>query len=620
MKLGRGRLLTRFTAAAAAGLGLVAAAVLMAPAASVSSAAGAAKPVVFTVGITNEVDSFNPFDGVESESYEMWALMYDYMISYSNKDLSPAPALAKSWDTSKDGLTWTFHIRTGVKWSDGKDLTAHDIAYTYNRILDGGPEAASWASYLASVAKVTAPNDTTVVLKLDKPNAVLPLLPMPIIPEHIWKNVKESEVKTYANENDPVGSGPFRLVHGKAGGPLYQFVPNRHYWRGVSPIDQLNFRVCKAEDPLVQSLKAGDVDFAEDISPLQVKALQGEAGITAQMGASPGFEEIAFNTGSKDPKTEKPIGDPNPAVQDPKFRFALNFAINRQEIADKAFQGGAAPATTIVPSTYPQYQWKSPDPKAFAYDPAKARQLLDAAGYKVGSDGFRTLPDGKPIGTLRLFARSDSETSVSTENFLKEWLHDVQIDSKVTAFESSKLTNVILDGDFDIFDWGWYVDPDPDSMLSYFTCAQRGGWSDSWYCNPVFDRLYARQHSQLDQAKREAEIKRMQKILYRDAPYLVTVYDKTGEAYRSDRFHGFVPQPNPGGVLLFQYGVRDYIHLKVGPATSDGGVSSAGSSGQGIQNTTAVIVLIVAGLCIFAMGASLGGWAGYRKATVDYRE
>jgi peptide/nickel transport system substrate-binding protein len=221
---------------------------------------------------------------------------------------------------------------------------------------------------------------------------------------------------------------------------------------------------------------------------------------------------------------------------------------------------------------------------------------------------------------LRLFARSDSEKSLSTENFLKEWLDDVQIDSKVTAMESSKLTNVILSGDFDIFDWGWYVDPDPDSMLSYFTCAQRLGWSDSWYCNPAFDKLYARQHSELDAAKRQAEIKKMQQILYRDAPYLVTVYDQTGEAYRSDRFHGFAPQPNPGGVLLFQFGVSNYLNLKVGPDPGSSTAASAGSSGAGIQNTTAVIVLIVAGLCIFAMGASLGGWAGYRKATVDYRE
>ena len=130
----------------------------------------------------------------------MWALTYDYMVGYSMDDMSPVPALAKSWETSDDGLTWTFDIREGVKWSDGEPFTAADIAYTYNRVLTGDVEGALYGSYLTSVSPSTAPDDTTVVLKLTKPNAVLPLLPIPIIPEHIWKNVSEKEAATYPAE------------------------------------------------------------------------------------------------------------------------------------------------------------------------------------------------------------------------------------------------------------------------------------------------------------------------------------------------------------------------------------------------------------------------------------
>ena len=99
--------------------------------------------VTFTVGLKNEVDSFNPFLGIEAPSYEMWSLTYDFMVGYSMDDMSPVPALAKSWKTSDDGLTWTFKIREGVKWSDDVPFTAKDIAYTYNRVLDGGTEATS---------------------------------------------------------------------------------------------------------------------------------------------------------------------------------------------------------------------------------------------------------------------------------------------------------------------------------------------------------------------------------------------------------------------------------------------------------------------------------------------
>jgi peptide/nickel transport system substrate-binding protein len=580
--------------------------------------AAADDKTVFTVGILNDVDSFNPFLGIEAESYEMWALMYDYMITYNMKTMAPEPGLATSWETSDDGLRWTFHIRTGVKWSDGQPLTAADIAYTYNRVLDGGPESASWGSYLKSVKTITAPDAKTVVLALDKPNAVLPLLPIPIVPEHIWKDVSEDDVKTYANETDVVGSGPFRLVSGRAGGSLYKFEVNPDYWGGRPNIDEIIFRVFNAEDPAVQALVKGEVDFVDGITPIQVKALQGKDGITAILGNSPGFDEIAFNVGSVNVQTGKPMGDPNPALMDPKFRYALQFAIDRDAIAERVYQGGGEPASSIIPTTYSTWHWEPPSQDAPTYDPDKAASLLDAAGYKLGSDGKRTMPDGSPIGTLRLYARGESPTSVDTMNFFKEWLGDLGIDASITNMESGKLTNVILDGTYDIFQWGWYVEPDPDSILSYFTCGQRGNWSDSWYCDKRYDRLYNTQHSETDDAKRVAEVKRMEKQIYYDAPYLVTVYSKIGEAYRSDRWTGFVPQPDPGGVLLFQYGVYNYVHIK--PVTSSTAAGGSGSA-SGSSNTTAIVLSsLISGLVLFVVGGLIGGWVGYRRASVKLRE
>lgn len=615
------RLIARRASAVTAALSLAFAAAAWGMTAQPAAAADG--DLTFTVGITNEVDSFNPFNGIEAESYEMWALMYDYMITYSDKDMSPQPGLAESWDTSTDGLTWTFHIRTGVKWSDGEDLTAQDIAYTYNRILDGGPEAASWRSYLASVDTVTAPDDETVVLKLSEPNAVLPLLPMPIIPEHIWKDIPEDEVKSYPNEpagtDQPVvGSGPFRLIEGKAGGPAYRFVKNPDYWQGEPAIDEVDFRVFRSEDTQVQALTAGEIDFADGISPLQVQSLQSNPDITALLGDSPGFDEIAFNVGSIDTKTGEPMGDPNPAVLNQDFRFALNFAVDREQLIKVAYQGAGTPGTTIIPPSYSGFRWEPDDPDAFAYDPDKAKQLLDDAGFTVGSDGWRTMPDGTPIGQLRLYARSDSETSLSTMKFMQEWLKDVNIDSTVIAVESSKLTNIILDGEFDLFQWGWYVEPDPDSMLSYFTCGQLGGWSDSWYCTDEYDKLYEEQHAETDLAARQDIVKQMQQMLYDAAPYIVTAYNQIGEAYRSDRWEGFVPQPNPGGILLFQYGIANYLNIR--PAgTSDGTATGGGSGGDGIDGGQ-VIALGVTGIALFLIGGAIGGMAGYRKATVDYRE
>jgi peptide/nickel transport system substrate-binding protein len=593
--------------------------------------AAAADKSTFTVALTGNVDSLNPFLGVEAPSYEMWALMYDYLVGYSMKDMSPAPAQATKWETSTDGKTWTFHVRDGVKWSDGQPLTAADVAYTYNRVLSGGVEANNWSSYLNNVTKVTSPDASTVVLTLKKSNAVLPLLPIPIVPEHVWKNVSEKQMKSFGNEptggKPVVGSGPFRLAQGKTGGSTFTFEKNPDYWGGTPHVDQVVFRQYKADDPAVQALIKGEVDFVEDIPALQIRALKGKEGITAREGVSPYFDEIAFNTGARDPKTEKPLGDGNAALKDVKFRQALSHAVDTARVVKSAFQGAAERGTTIVPSTYGNYHWTPPKDEAYSFDLGKANQLLDEAGYKKGAGGKRMMPDGKPIGSLRLFARSDAKESIVTLDLFKEWLADLGIDSLVTVMDSSKLSEVIVEGNYDAFEWGWYVEPDPDSILADFTCAQRGGLSDSWYCDKAYDAMYDQQNSETDDTARTALIKQMQQKLYEEAPYIVTTYATIGEAFRSDRWACFQPQPDPGGVLLQQYGARNYSLLR--PAKEAGscsgvataiGAGGARAQAAGEKDDGGGAGLIITGGLIAVIGAAGVLFFVRRRGTATERE
>jgi peptide/nickel transport system substrate-binding protein len=616
-------------------LGLFLGSLLPGLAATATSPAAGASKVVFHVGMLGEgVDSLNPFLGFQAPSYEMWGLTYDYLTDYAMKDMAAIPGLATKWTTSPDGKTWTFTVRSGVKFSDGVPLTAADVAYTYNRVLHGTVEKSNWLSYLQGVTEVTAPNATTVVLKLKAPSATLPLLPIPIVPEHIWKDVSASQIKTYAagptGGKPVVGSGPFRLVQGTADGQTFKFEANPDYWGGAPHIDEVDFQFYKNDDSAVQALLKGEVDFVEGITALEVKSLSGKPGVTAHNGNSPGFDEIAFNAGSVSAATGgHPIGNPNPAVLDPKFRHALGYALNLPQLISKVYQGAGLPGSTIVPPSYPDYHWEPPADQAFSFDLTKAGQLLDAAGYKLGSDGKRTLPDGKPIGTLRLAARSDSPTSLNTMDYFKTWLGDLGIDSQVSTYSSSQLTNVIYKGNFDAFQWGWYVEPDPDSMLSYLTCGQRQGSSDSFYCNKKYDALYSAQHISTDHAQRVAQIKKMQEILFRDSPYLVTAYSSIGEAVRSDRFACFVPQPNPGGIWLEQYGVYNYIHAQpvtngaspscdeaasgglTGAVTATKGGSSSGVGAPVLIGGGAVLVVLLVGLGVVGMR---------RRTTVQDRE
>jgi peptide/nickel transport system substrate-binding protein len=585
-------------------------------------------PVTFTVALNDEVDSLNPFLGVNAASYEMWTLTYDYLIGYKMTDMSPEPMLAEDWDTTEDGLTWTFHMRDDVKWSDGEDLTASDVAYTYNRILTGKVEGNNWESYLNNAESITATDDQTLVIQLSQPNATLPLLPIPILPEHVWQNVDSKAIKSYPagpEDGQPVvGSGPFRMVEGVAGGSTFRFEANPDYWGGAPHVDQVVFKVYKSNDPMIQALIKGEVDFVEDITPLQVEALQKEPGITAQNGVSPLFNEIAFNTGAVDTETGEPIGDANPAVLDKAFRHALGWAVDNEQIVKTAYQGGAIPGTTIVPSAYEKWHWEPPEDVKFTFDLDKAAEELDAAGYTMGADGKRTMPDGSPIGTLRLFARSEAKTSVDTMDLFQGWLAELGIDSEVTAMSGNALYDRILEGTYDAFEWNWYVEPDPDGILADFTCEQRGGLSDSWYCDEEYDAMYKAQNSETDPDARAEIVHQMQQQLYEDAPYLVTAEASIGEAVRNDRFACFQPQPDPGGVWLVQYGARNYTLLRPADEAGDcDGVTTAlgASETKGEDSSSGFSTALIVGGVIVAVVVIVGGVVLLRRrSTAAERE
>ena len=575
-------------------LGLLVASLLSGLAAG--SPAAAKDKVVFHVGMLGEgVDSLNPFLGFQAPSYEMWGLTYDYLTGYTMKDMSPAPGLATKWTTSSDGKTWTFTVRSGVKFSDGVPLTAADVAYTYNRILHGTVEQSNWLSYLNGVTKVTAPNATTVVLKLKQPVATLPLLPIPIVPEHVWKNVSEKEIKSYPAEptdgKPVVGSGPFRLVQGTADGSTFKFEANPDYWGGTPHIDEVDFQFYKNDDSAVQALIKGEIDFVDNITALEVKSLQSHSDITAHNGNSPGFDEIAFNTGSVSAATGgHPIGNPNPAVLDPKFRHALGYALNLPQLIQKAYQGAGLPGTTIVPPNYNQYHWEPPADQKFTFDLAKAGALLDAAGYTKGSDGTRNLPNGQPIGTLRLAARSDSPTSLDTMDFFKHVAQRPRDQERGLDVQLQPADRRDLPGQLRRLPVGLVrrAGPRLDAQLHDLRPAA-GLVGLVLLQQAVRQALRRSSTSRPTRRKREAEVKKMQEILYQDSPYLVTAYSSIGEAVRSDRFACFVPQPNPGGIWIEQYGVYNYIHAKpaADAGTCDTATTTAGDTLTGAVQATA---------------------------------
>src|SRR5829696_7996295 len=246
--------------------------------------------------------------------------------------------------------------------------------------------------------------------------------------------------------------------------------------------------------------------------------------------------------------------------------------------------------------------------------PAARRGRLQGRRRRQGPGDARrrpaaALPAGRPPGVQHL------QQSVQ---FMQGWLRDIGIATEVKVVEENRLTEIIGQGEFDMFEWGWVVEPDPDYQLSTFTCGSRsykqGGdvlanLSDSFYCNPAYDKLYEQQKVTIDPAKRAEVVKQMQKMLYDDAPYVVTFYYDELQAYRSDRFAGFRPQPDPGGVVLFGYGTYSYLNITTPQAAAAG--DDDGGSG---------VPLILIGGAVAVLGAAGVMLALRRRSTQDERE
>ncbi len=605
--------------------GVAAIAIAAVPVAAVPQAQ-AADPVVFTVGMLSDVDSLNPFTGVLAESYEIFQLQYATLMQPSSADFTPAPGLAESWEESADGKTWTYTLRPDLVWSDGTPLTANDVAYTFNRILEGRYEQRNYGNYVRNITSVEATDDRTVVMTVSAPSPIMERLAVYILPEHVWSGVDAKAVKSFANEpeGEPlVGSGPF-LVAERRTGQFIRLIANDSYYAGRPKVDELVFRIYNNPDALGQALIKGEVDFATGLTADVFSTLEGQEGITTYAGDYSGFNELAFNMGAAT-ADGKPIGDGNPHLQDQQVRLAISHAIDRQQMVDKILNGYGTPGSTIIP---PLYTTLHIDPGTQTYDPALANQILDDAGYAMGPDGVRVGPDGVPM-KYRLFVRTDSDSSVKSGEYFKSYLAAIGIEAEVKPVDENALFEIIGRGEFDMFEWGWVVEPDPDYQLSTFTCAKRsyedGGeiyadLSDSFYCDEEYDQLYAAQSEETDQTARADIVKQMQQILYDAVPYVVTYYYDNLEAYRSDRFTGFVGQPEGSGSLLFQYGVYTYANVAPVSADSGGDTTSSPSPGasesadasggtaeptSGGSNTGLIIGLAIAALVIVGLVVAL---------------
>lgn len=591
--------------------------------AAAPAAADAASPggSTLTVAVAQQVDSFNPFTAQLAVTTNILSHVYDSLVTNDQVTSNPAPALAESWDTSDDGLTWTFDLRDDVTFSDGEPLTSDDVAWTFTTIMENEAAATANGSYVAGFEEVTAPDEHTVVVELSEPQATMESLTVPIVPRHVWEPIIEGEGDAfgeYAADGEAlpsVGSGPFVLT-GHDRGQSITLEANPDHWNGAPGFDNLVFRYYAEKDAAVEALRSGEVSFVYELTAAQADALSDASGIAVNFADGKRFQAFTVNPGAVTQDGEE-FGDGHPALEDRTLRQAIVMAIDNQEIVDKAHGGRATAAGGYIPTRYTDFHWSPEgDGAILAFDPDAANEMLDEAGYETGDDGVRVSPDGDRL-ELRMHVHQDRPDNVSAGKIIVERLADIGIEVENLTVDPGVLSDALYAAEYDLIFTGWTVNPDPDYVFGIHTCdalpTEKGTMQgDAYFCNEEYDELYADQLREYDRETRAGIIHDLQRILYEEAVVNVMTYPDIREAYRTDHIEEgtLLTQPAEGGNIWGQDGYWAFWAAR--PAEGGPGGPGAGgvSTGVWIGVGAAALVLVAGGAFLLFR----------RRATAEDRE
>ncbi len=588
------------------------AALAAAPAATASSAGSSGSTL--RVEADTSYSTFNPFLAYFNGDLNIIGNIYPTLTTI-NQQGQPAPYLATKWSVSANKLTWTFTIRSGLKWSDGKPITAADAAWTFNLIMHNSVAATANGALVANFATVTAPNATTLVITTKQPEANMlyvsnPITGIPIVPEHIWAK-QVAHLSTFKNQTMPVvGYGPWTLT-GYVPNQYATLTANSSFFMGAPKFHTLIVQYFSDSDAAVAALKSGQLDEIDDLTATQFEALKGDKDIDLYPSVSNTWTAIELNPGART-QSGKKFGNGSSALLDPVVRQAIEMAINKQELVTKVWDGLAVAGSGYMPPAYPQWVWTPPASESLGYDPAKANQLLTKAGFKMGPGGVRIDPKTHKPLVLRLGIHSDEASDAEMAPYLQEWLKAIGIQVDVQSMSFNQLNTDLPEGDWDMLSDSWSTGPDPTYLLSIQTCGDlptslsQPGNTDSFFCNADFDKLFAQQSSEFNVAQRANTIGQMQQILYSNAVDVILYYPDNLSAVRpgaaKDFFYGktnaqgFYPQQN----LFINWSSAT-------PVASDAPASSS--------STLWIVIVIIA---VVVLGG--GGLIYWRRTTAGQRE
>ncbi len=457
-------------------------------------------------GSAADAKSLNPFLQTDVNSRIVSNLIFESLVTADAKTGAPKPLLAQSWTISDDGLTYTFKMRAGVKWQDGAPVTSEDAKFTYETILQPNTKTVRKSLY-DQVTKFSTPDTNTLVVELKE--SFCPFLisgmSMPIVPKHILE--KSTDINTDEfNTDKPVGTGPF-IFKEWARDDHITLVANKDYWGSPPNVDSFIYKVVKDVNVIATQLKTGELDIGEFTSqPQLVSELQSTSGLNVYEYSALEYTFLGYNIA-------------RPFFQNKKVRQALTMGLNRDKLLETILSNKGEPMYSHIPRI--SWAYDSDLPK-FPYDPNKAKQLLEEAGYTKGSDGLLKDKDGKQI-KLNIYTSSGNKVREGVATVAKEQFKELGIDVTIQLEQFSALVDRMNKSrDFDMVVIGWSLGPDPDSK-SVWHSSQRGegGLNVINYVNPEVDQLLdqGRTLPGCDQSKRKDIYSKFQRILAEDQPY-----------------------------------------------------------------------------------------------------
>jgi len=499
---------------------------------------GAEEYKAVTVGSLSFPDTLNPFICGTNSYMGMTEGVYEklYMPVPGGEAL---PDLAEEIVVSPDGTIYTISLRHNAQWQDGVPLTAHDVAFSYNYIIDN--EMGFFTMFTEPLVEIKALDDYTVQMTMrDAVNRDWlnnnTFLFTPILPQHIWENMTLEEALGDLPLEKLIGSGPFQFVEfARDEFVRLRVMPQAKEELGMD-VDEFILKFYPETAMMVEDLRAGNIDGATIVPTELLPMMEEMPEINLHSRAANCFDEVIFNLWP-DAYEEGRETRPHPALADVRIRKALDWTLDEEVAARVGYGEYCTPGYSWLGPYYGDYS--NTEMECRGYDLDKARQILDDAGYlDTDGDGIREDAEGRPLEfDLQVPSYKPHQQDVAAM-----WVPEA-------AKVGIKLNFLVGDGDtmwadmtpegkFDIDVWGWDSFPDPSWLLSLVLCEQsvEGGWGETGFCNEEYESLFKQQIVAETHEERVEIIWRMQEILHEEVAYIVYCYHGDYDGFRNDRW------------------------------------------------------------------------------------